>query len=136
MLECNRLINFRGFEGSPADAESSDEEDGSSKNTEKPKIPRKRFPWTDEAKYITKNITYMCILLLVFTCTNINVHYRKLVLEIANARRHYFKILRPRKESMESFVATFMDTNVLPLWPTGCVRLQTLLKYASPVEPV
>ncbi|CAL1688919.1 unnamed protein product [Lasius platythorax] len=99
-----------GFEGSPADAESSDEEDGSSKNTEKPKIPRKRFPWTDEAK--------------------------KLVLEIANARRHYFKILRPRKESMESFVATFMDTNVLPLWPTGCVRLQTLLKYASPVEPV
>ncbi|XP_077264965.1 yemanuclein isoform X1 [Temnothorax americanus] len=99
-----------GFEGFPADEESSDEADGSSKNTEKPKIPRKRFPWTDEAK--------------------------KLVLEIANARRHYFKILRTRKESMESFVATFMDTSVLPLWPPGCVRLQTLLKYASPVEPV
>ncbi|KAH0950132.1 hypothetical protein HN011_012527 [Eciton burchellii] len=99
-----------GFEGSPADPESSDEEDGSSKNTEKPKIPRKRFPWSEEAK--------------------------KLILEIANARRHYFKILRPRKESMESFVATFMDTNVLTLWPPGCVRLQTLLKYASPVEPV
>ncbi|XP_039305216.1 ubinuclein-2 isoform X2 [Solenopsis invicta] len=98
-----------GFEGSPADAESSDEEDGSSKNTEKPKIPRKRFPWTDEAK--------------------------KFVLEIANARRHYFKILRTRKESMESFVATFMDANVLPLWPPGYVRLQTLLKYASPIEP-
>lgn len=98
-----------GFEGSPADADSSDEDDGSSKNTEKSKIPRKRFPWTDEAK--------------------------KLVLEIANARRHYFKILRTRKESMESFVATFMDTNVLPLWPPGCVRLHTLLKYASPVEP-
>lgn len=104
-------ISFRGFEGSPpADPESSDEEDGTSKNTEKPKIPRKRFPWNDEAK--------------------------KLILEIANARRHYFKILRPRKESMESFVATFMDTNVLTLWPPGCVRLQTLLKYASPVEPV
>lgn len=74
---------------------------------------------------------------LEFTCTNINfINFRKLVLEIANARRHYFKILRPRKESMESFVATFMDTNILPLWPTGCVRLQTLLKYASPVEPV
>ncbi|EFN62274.1 Ubinuclein [Camponotus floridanus] len=110
MKECQKVADEKGFEGSPADAESSDEEDGSSKNTEKPKIPRKRFPWTDEAK--------------------------KLVLEIANARRHYFKILRPRKESMETFVATFMDTNVLPLWPTGCVRLQTLLKYASPVEPV
>lgn len=110
MKECQKVADEKGFEGSPADAESSDEEDGSFKNTEKSKIPRKRFPWTDEAK--------------------------KLVLEIANARRHYFKILRPRKESMESFVATFMDNSVLPLWPTGCVRLQTLLKYASPVEPV
>ncbi|XP_020289262.1 ubinuclein-1 isoform X2 [Pseudomyrmex gracilis] len=110
LKECQKVADEKGFEGSTADAESSDEEDGSSKNTEKPKIPRKRFPWTDETK--------------------------KLVLEIANARRHYFKILRPRKESMESFVATFMDTNVLPLWPPGCVRLQTLLKYASPVEPV
>ncbi|KAL6258981.1 hypothetical protein P5V15_008903 [Pogonomyrmex californicus] len=110
MKECQKVADEKGFEGSPADAESSDEDDGSSKNTEKSKIPRKRFPWTDEAK--------------------------KLVLEIANARRHYFKILRTRKESMESFVATFMDTNVLPLWPPGCVRLQTLLKYASPIEPV
>ncbi|XP_011684599.1 PREDICTED: ubinuclein-1 isoform X2 [Wasmannia auropunctata] len=109
MKECQKVADEKGLEGSPADAESSDEEDGSSKNAEKPKIPRKRFPWTDEAK--------------------------KLVLEIANARRHYFKILRSRKESMESFVATFMDANVLPLWPPGYVRLQTLLKYASPVEP-
>ncbi|XP_011868094.1 PREDICTED: ubinuclein-2 isoform X2 [Vollenhovia emeryi] len=109
LKECQKVADEKGFEGSPADAESSDEDDGSSKNAEKPKIPRKRFPWTDEAK--------------------------KLVLEIANARRHYFKILRTRKESMESFVATFMDTNVLPLWPPGCVRLQTLLKYASPIEP-
>ncbi|KAL0111850.1 hypothetical protein PUN28_013206 [Cardiocondyla obscurior] len=109
MKECQKVADEKGLEGSPADAESSDEDDGSSKNTEKSKIPRKRFPWTDEAK--------------------------KLVLEIANARRHYFKILRTRKESMESFVATFIDMNVLPLWPPGCVRLQTLLKYASPVEP-
>ncbi|XP_032664047.1 ubinuclein-1 isoform X2 [Odontomachus brunneus] len=109
MKECQKVADEKGFEGSPADAESSGEDDAS-KNTDKPKIPRKRFPWTDEAK--------------------------KLVLEIANARRHYFKILRPRKESMESFVATFMDTNVLPLWPPGCVRLQTLIKYGSPVGPV
>jgi len=47
-------MHFRGFEGSPADPESSDEEDGSAKNTEKPKIPRKRFPWSDEAKYVIK----------------------------------------------------------------------------------
>ncbi|KAI4486172.1 hypothetical protein M0802_012515 [Mischocyttarus mexicanus] len=98
-----------GFEGSPAAVESSDEEEGSCKSTDKSKIPKKRFPWTDETK--------------------------KLVYEIANARRQYFKILRPRKESMESFVATFMDTKVLPLWPSGYVRLQTLLKYSNPVEP-
>lgn len=45
-------FDFRGFEGSPADAESSGEDD-TSKNIDKPKIPRKRFPWTDEAKYVT-----------------------------------------------------------------------------------
>lgn len=56
------MIDFRGFEGSPADAESSDENDVS-KNTDKPKIPRKRFPWTDETKYVlsVKNIKYMHI---------------------------------------------------------------------------
>lgn len=61
----NQSINFRGFEGSPVDAESSDEEDGSSKNTEKSKIPRKRFPWTDEAKYVTKNISPCTHILLL-----------------------------------------------------------------------
>ncbi|KAG7198429.1 hypothetical protein KM043_005815 [Ampulex compressa] len=107
--ECQKVADEKGFEGSPADAESTDEEDNC-KNVEKSKIPKRRFPWTEEAK--------------------------KLVYEIANARRQYFKILRPRKESMESFVATFMDTKVLTLWPPGCVRLQTLLKYANPVESV
>lgn len=130
------MIDFRGFEGSPADAESSDEEDGSSKNAEKPKIPRKRFPWTDEAKYvIDQNVHNMNLYICTHIHIYVNIDFRKLVLEIANARRHYFKILRSRKESMESFVATFLDTNVLPMWPPGYVRLQTLLKYASPVEP-
>lgn len=77
----------------------------------------------------------LCRLCAIRIYIHVNLNFRKLVLEIANARRHYFKILRTRKESMESFVATFMDTNVLPLWPPGYVRLQTLLKYASPVEP-
>ncbi|XP_043492647.1 ubinuclein-1 isoform X3 [Polistes fuscatus] len=107
--ESQMVADEKGFEGSPAAAESSDEDEGSCKSTDKSKIPKKRFPWTDETK--------------------------KLVYEIANARRQYFKILRPRKESMESFVATFMDTKVLPLWPSGYVRLQTLLKYSNPVEP-
>lgn len=107
--ESQKVADEKGFEGSPADAESTDDEESSCKNIEKSKIPKKRFPWTDETK--------------------------KLVYEIANARRQYFKILRPRKESMESFVATFMDTKVLPLWPQGYVRLQTLLKYSNPVEP-
>lgn len=109
LKESQKVADAKGLEGSPADADSTDEEDSSCKNTEKSKIPKKRFPWTDETK--------------------------KLVYDIANARRQYFKILRPRKESMESFVATFMDTKVLPLWPQGYVRLQTLLKYANPVEP-
>lgn len=97
------------LEGTPPDAESSDDEENC-KTAVKSKIPKKRFPWTEETK--------------------------KLVYEIATARRQYFKILRPRKESMESFVTTFIETKVLPLWPPGFVRLQTLLKYANPAEPV
>lgn len=40
---------FREMEESPADAESSDDEDNC-ENLDKSKIPKKRFPWTDEAK--------------------------------------------------------------------------------------
>lgn len=37
------------MEGSPADVESSDEEDNC-ENLDKAKIPKKSFPWTEEAK--------------------------------------------------------------------------------------
>ncbi|XP_066593846.1 ubinuclein-1 isoform X2 [Prorops nasuta] len=88
---------------------SSDEEETCSKNPEKSKLPKKRWPWTEEMK--------------------------QLVHEIGSARRQYFKILRPRKETIDTFVANFMDLKVKPLFPPGFVRLSTLLKYAN-LEPV
>ncbi|XP_046477089.1 ubinuclein-1 isoform X1 [Neodiprion pinetum] len=95
-----------GVEGSPSDVESSDGEDSGNKSSEKSKVPQRRFPWSDETK--------------------------RLVAEIAAARKEYFEILRPRKETVETFVSSFMDARVRSLWPPGWVRLQTLLKYSNP----
>ncbi|XP_046743672.1 ubinuclein-1 isoform X3 [Diprion similis] len=95
-----------GVEGSPSDVESSDGDDSGNKSSEKSKVPQRRFPWSDETK--------------------------RLVAEIAAARREYFEILKPRKETVETFVSSFMDARVRPLWPPGWVRLQTLLKYSNP----
>ncbi|XP_012261586.2 ubinuclein-1 isoform X2 [Athalia rosae] len=104
--DCHRVADDKGIEGSPTDPDSSDADDSGNKSSEKSKIPQRRFPWTDETK--------------------------KLVAEIASARREYFEILKPRKETVETFVSTFMDAKVRPLWPPGWIRLQTLLKYANP----
>lgn len=65
----------------------------------------------------------------------VSLIYRKLIYDIANARRQYFEIQRSRKESMESFVASFMETVVLKLWPPGVVKLENLIKYSN-LEPV
>ncbi|XP_015603534.1 yemanuclein isoform X2 [Cephus cinctus] len=103
--DCQRIAEEKGIEGSLSDAESTDAEENPNKNSEKLKIPRKRFPWTEETK--------------------------KLVYEISKARRQYFEVVRPRKETIEPFVANFMESEVFPLWPPGWVRLQTLLSYSN-----
>ncbi|XP_046743671.1 ubinuclein-1 isoform X2 [Diprion similis] len=104
--DCQRVSDEKGVEGSPSDVESSDGDDSGNKSSEKSKVPQRRFPWSDETK--------------------------RLVAEIAAARREYFEILKPRKETVETFVSSFMDARVRPLWPPGWVRLQTLLKYSNP----
>ncbi|XP_012270052.1 ubinuclein-2 [Orussus abietinus] len=107
--ECQRVTEEKGLEGSPTDVDSSDGDESGNRTSDKSKIPRRRFPWTEETK--------------------------KLVYEIAHARRQYFEVLKPRKESMETFVAAFMEKKVLPLWPLGWVQLQTLIKYSN-AEPI
>lgn len=107
--DCKEAADEKGPEVTPADDDSTEDEDAN-KNSEKSKIPKRKFPWTKETK--------------------------KLVYEIANARRQYFEVLRPRKETMENYVNRFMETEVLPLWPPGYVDLHILLKYSNPSRPV
>nr|XP_033334263.1 ubinuclein-1 isoform X1 [Megalopta genalis] len=101
------------IEGSPADTESFDDQDNCV-NSEKAKIPKKQFPWTEETK--------------------------KLVYEIANAKREMYTILRPRKsketEDMFNFVASYMVQYVLPLWPSGYMTQSALLQFVKDSEPV
>ncbi|KAK0167593.1 hypothetical protein PV327_004970 [Microctonus hyperodae] len=100
--DCQRVVEEKGVEASFSDRDSSD---GNEKSTEKSKNPRKRFPWTSEA--------------------------RKLVYEIVTEWRQYFKMQKSRKESMETFVKTFVESKIVPLWPQGWMRVETLLKYAN-----
>lgn len=61
---------------------------------------------------------------------------RKLVCEIANARRQCYNVLRPRKLSMYTFVGSYLLRQVLPLWPRGYMNAHTLLKFVDDCEPV
>ncbi|XP_057341519.1 ubinuclein-2-like isoform X2 [Microplitis mediator] len=101
--ECRRVAEDKSLEASLSDEDSSD---GNEKPPKKPNFPRKRFPWTTEAK--------------------------KAVCDIATAWQQYYKVRRPRKENMESFVSAFMESKILPLWPKGWITLETLLKYSNP----
>lgn len=56
---------------------------------------------------------------------------RKLVRDIASARKSYFKIAKPRKQSVEDFVLSFMESEVLPLWPEGWMSKSTLHKFVE-----
>ncbi|CAK9825945.1 UBN1 [Anthophora retusa] len=96
------------MEGSPENIESSDDEDVC-EDLDKSKIPKKRFPWTEEAK--------------------------KLVAEIASTRSQCYNVLRPRKLSMYAFVGSFMVRQVLPLWPNGYMTAHALLKFVGDAEP-
>ncbi|XP_008554892.1 ubinuclein-2 isoform X2 [Microplitis demolitor] len=101
--ECRRVAEDKSLEASLSDEDSSD---GNEKSPKKPNFPRKRFPWNTEAK--------------------------KAVCDIATAWQQYYKVRRPRKENMESFVSAFMESKILPLWPKGWITLETLLKYSNP----
>ncbi|XP_012136728.1 yemanuclein isoform X1 [Megachile rotundata] len=106
--ECQKVAEEKEVDGSPENAESSDDEDNC-EDSEKSKIPKKRFPWTEEAK--------------------------KLVYEIANAKRQCYIVLRPRKLSMYTFVGSFLLRQVLPLWPRGYMTARTLFKFIDDTEP-
>nr|XP_034171511.1 ubinuclein-1 [Osmia lignaria] len=106
--ECQKVAEEKKVEGPPENIESSNDEDNC-EDSDKSKIPKKRFPWTEEAK--------------------------KLVYEITNIKRQCYNVLRPRKSSMYTFVGTFLLRQVLPLWPEGYMSVHTLLKFVDDTEP-
>ncbi|XP_006569043.1 ubinuclein-1 isoform X2 [Apis mellifera] len=106
--ECQKVAEGKEIEGSPEDVESSDDE-GVCEDADKSKIPRKRFPWTEEAK--------------------------KLVSEIASIKSQCYNVLRPRKLDMYTYVGSFMVRQVLPLWPRGYMTTHALLKFVGEAEP-
>ncbi|XP_076641470.1 yemanuclein isoform X2 [Halictus rubicundus] len=110
--DCQKVAEGKDIEGLP-DPEILFDEDNC-ENSEKEKIPKKQFPWTEEIK--------------------------KLVYEIANAKRQIYTVLRPRKsketEDMFNFVGSYLVQHVLPLWPSGYMTQSALLQFVKESEPV
>ncbi|XP_062534113.1 yemanuclein isoform X3 [Armigeres subalbatus] len=73
-------------------------------NGQKPevKLPKKKFPWNDQL--------------------------RGMLFDIANIRKQSLLILRPRKVSETEFIQSYLQKNVVPLWPTGWMKIEDLQK--------
>ncbi|XP_055627238.1 yemanuclein isoform X2 [Toxorhynchites rutilus septentrionalis] len=72
--------------------------------TEKPdvKTPKKKFPWNEQV--------------------------RGLLYDVANIRKQSFHILRPRKETEEEYIHSYLKKYVVPLWPSGWIKFEDLQK--------
>ncbi|XP_043481665.1 ubinuclein-1-like isoform X2 [Leptopilina heterotoma] len=103
--ECQRIMEDKNLQSPIRDSlsDQNDADGGVNKNSDK--MPQKKFPWNDDS---------------------INI-----VREMASSRKSYFKISRTRKESLDTFIATFFETDVLPLWPEGWMKLENLLQCAT-----
>ncbi|XP_039441959.1 yemanuclein isoform X2 [Culex pipiens pallens] len=66
------------------------------------KSPKRKFPWNDTL--------------------------RGLLADIAQIRKQSFHILRPRKETEEEYVQSYLKKSVVPLWPSGWMRFEDLQK--------
>lgn len=75
-----------------------------SESVEKPEIkhPKKKFPWNDQL--------------------------RTLLFDVAAIRKQSFHILRPRKETEEEYVHSYLKKSVVPLWPSGWMKFEELQK--------
>ncbi|XP_055551808.1 yemanuclein [Wyeomyia smithii] len=66
------------------------------------KLPKKKFPWNDQL--------------------------RTLLYDVAAIRKQSFHILRPRKETEEDYVHSYLKKSVVPLWPSGWMKFEELQK--------
>ncbi|KAJ6638401.1 Secretion-regulating guanine nucleotide exchange factor [Pseudolycoriella hygida] len=66
------------------------------------KNPKKKFLWTDT----TRNI--LC--------------------DIINSRKQSFAVIKPRRETIEDFVNSYLKAHVLKIWPDGWMKIEELLR--------
>uniref|UniRef100_A0A2M4A733 Putative ubinuclein nuclear protein n=1 Tax=Anopheles triannulatus TaxID=58253 RepID=A0A2M4A733_9DIPT len=64
--------------------------------------PKKRFPWNDRSSV--------------------------LLWDLFTLRSDMYGLVRPRNETQEEFVAEYLRTRVVPLWPKGWIRYEDLQK--------
>ncbi|XP_051162087.1 ubinuclein-1 isoform X2 [Leptopilina boulardi] len=103
--ECQRIVEEKNFQSPMRDSLSDPNDADGSVNKNTDKLPEKKFPWSNESLNILR--------------------------EMASCRRNYFKISKPRNTSLENFVSSFFESDVLPLWPAGWMKLEKLLQCAT-----
>ncbi|KAK3918087.1 Ubinuclein-2 [Frankliniella fusca] len=94
-------IMCRKYDSSRASETPSDPSDPAKPSSEKTKIPRRRFPWTEELKEL------LCL--------------------AVRKRRMYFGIVKQKGEVWDDHLKEFLKNDVLPMWQTGWMKVPTLL---------
>ncbi|KAJ9581862.1 hypothetical protein L9F63_003793, partial [Diploptera punctata] len=87
---------------------NSDSEAGDKEKHQKSKIPRRRFPWTNET--------------------------RSLLCEVVRIKIQCLELAKPRKESADLYIKNFLETEVKPLWQPGWMKVTTLLRESREVH--
>ncbi|XP_049937634.1 ubinuclein-1 isoform X1 [Schistocerca serialis cubense] len=106
--ECQKLGAESGVESIQTKSSDSEEEETDTKPT---RIPKRRFPWTDELRF------NLC--------------------EVVRIKLQCIELQKPRKESVAEIIRNFLEEKVKPLWPPGWMKISILQReckevYSSP----
>uniref|UniRef100_A0A1B6LLU5 Ubinuclein middle domain-containing protein n=1 Tax=Graphocephala atropunctata TaxID=36148 RepID=A0A1B6LLU5_9HEMI len=97
--ECQRIAEEKGITSAQNNGSQLTENQQTS-DSASPRLPKRKFPWTEETRGYLK--------------------------EIVRLKNRCFKVLKPRKSTYEDYVNTFLHTKVRMLWPQGWMRTSTL----------
>ncbi|XP_063228248.1 ubinuclein-2 isoform X2 [Bacillus rossius redtenbacheri] len=100
---CQNAMEEKSAEDSNGNSEGTD----AKKDPAKSKIPKRKFPWTEEIKALLRQVVQQKIQCLA--------------------------VLRPRRELPQDVMMTFLEKEVRVLWPPGWMKVSALLHVCQDI---
>ncbi|PSN54691.1 hypothetical protein C0J52_01072 [Blattella germanica] len=95
--ECQKAAEEKSVEELPS---PNSENETAESDKQKSKVPRRKFPWTDET--------------------------RSLLCEVVRIKMNCVSLSKPRKDSADPYLKNFLETEVKPLWQPGWMKVSTM----------